>query len=72
MRGHHFNYGNQQRHNNKFVWVLYFTGHSKNSVLQISSIGYLPQQMVLSNQNEIKVKLKAATTGLDEAVVIGL
>lgn len=41
------------------------------SVLDISYIGYLPQEIVLGSQNDIRVLLKEDTKALDEVVVIG-
>jgi len=47
------------------------SGISPNSTIQISSIGYETQQVVVKNENTLTVQMKPAATGLDETVVIG-
>lgn len=43
----------------------------ENSVLQISFIGYLKQEVRIKNQKEITVILKEASEALEEVVVVG-
>ena len=42
-----------------------------NATLQISFIGYIPQDIVVKNQNVINVLLKEDTQALEEVVVVG-
>jgi TonB-linked SusC/RagA family outer membrane protein len=43
----------------------------KNTSLKISSIGYEPKQIVITDQVEIKISLKPITKELDEIIAIG-
>jgi TonB-dependent starch-binding outer membrane protein SusC len=47
------------------------TGFNKDCILEISSIGYETQKLVINNKSEINVKLKLAAQGLDEVITIG-
>ena len=42
-----------------------------NATLQISFIGYIPQDIVVKNQNVINVLLKEDTQALEEVIVVG-
>lgn len=43
----------------------------ENAVLQVSFIGYAPQELIVGNQTVMNFTLKEETTELDEVVVIG-
>ena len=43
----------------------------KNSIIQISYLGYLPEEFVAGNQTEFNITLLPDITSLDEVVVIG-
>ncbi len=44
---------------------------SENAILQISYIGYLPQEIKVSNQKHLAISLKEDSQNLDEVVVVG-
>lgn len=41
------------------------------SVIQVSYIGYIPQELTVNNQTNLKITLREDTRNLDEVVVIG-
>lgn len=43
----------------------------KGAILQISYIGYVTQEIVVNNQNELDIKLIEDTKAIDEVVVVG-
>ena len=42
-----------------------------NAILQISYIGYLPQEITVNNQSSYNIMLKEDNQSLDEVVVVG-
>ena len=44
---------------------------SEGEIIEISYIGYLSQEFLVGNQNEVKISLVEAALGLDELVVVG-
>ena len=52
------------------------TGHftisaDSGAMIEISSIGYLNQQIAVTNQHELHITLSESTVNLDEVIVIG-
>ncbi len=45
---------------------------SENAILQISYIGYLPQEIKVSNQKHLAISLKEDSQNLDEVVVVDM
>ena len=42
-----------------------------NSILRVSSVGFLPTEVIIDNQEAIRITLKASFGDLDEVVVVG-
>lgn len=42
-----------------------------NAILQVSYIGYIPQEIAVGNQSNLKVNLREETQNIDEVVVVG-
>ena len=59
--------GTQTDFDGKFSLIL----KNKNAVLVISYLGYLTQEVAITNQKELTIRLKEDAAGLDEVVVVG-